>query len=197
MDENRAIVAVLAGGQGRRIGGGKASAMLSGRPLISYPLGAAGEAGLEAVVVAKPATALPPLQERVVLEHELPMHPLCGVIAALEFASESSVASAVVLLACDMPFLTGDLLAWLAELEGTAMAEVGGRAQPLLTRCPTAQITPLRESLAEGLSLTAAMGALAPRMLGEEELSAFGSPERLCFNVNSPEDLRRAEGWLS
>ncbi len=197
MDENRAIVAVLAGGQGQRIGGGKASAILGGRPLISYPLGAAAEVGLEAIVVAKPATTLPPLQVRVVLEPELPMHPLCGAIAALEFALESSPASAVVLLACDMPFLTGDLLAWLAGLEGTAMAEVDGRAQPLLARCPPVQIIPLRESLAEGLSLTAAMGALAPQMLREGELSAFGGPERLCFNVNSPEDLKTAEGWLS
>jgi molybdenum cofactor guanylyltransferase len=197
VDENRAIVAVLAGGQGRRMGGGKASAMLGGRPLISYPLSAAREAGLEAIVVAKPATTLPPLQERVVFEPALPAHPLCGVIAALEFASESSAGSAVVLLACDMPFLTGALLEWLAGLEGTAMAEVDGRPQPLLARCLPTQSGELRESLTDGAPLTAAMERLAPQMLGDEELSAFGSPDRLCFNVNSPEDLQSAEGWLS
>lgn len=197
MEENRAIVAVLAGGQGRRMGGMKASAMLGGRSLISYPLRAAGEAELEAIVVAKPATTLPPLQEQVVLEPEIPTHPLCGVIAALEFASESSAESAVVLLACDMPFLTADLLAWMAGLEGTAMAEVGGRPQPLLARCVPAQSRELRDSLNEGTSLTAAMKRLAPQMLGDEELSAFGSPERLCFNVNSLEDLQSAERWLA
>lgn len=179
------------------MGGGKASAMLGGRPLISYPLRAAREAGLEAIVVAKPATGLPPLRERVVLEPALPAHPLCGVIAALEFASKPSGGSAVVLLACDMPFLTADLLAWLAELEGTAMAEVDGRPQPLLARCLPAQSRELCESLNEGASLTVALGRLAPQMLGDEELGVFGSPERLCFNVNSPEDLQSAEGWLS
>lgn len=47
---------VLAGGRGSRLGGAKATAELAGRPLISYPLAALAEAGLEAVVVAKPDT---------------------------------------------------------------------------------------------------------------------------------------------
>jgi molybdopterin-guanine dinucleotide biosynthesis protein A len=197
VDETSTIVAVIAGGQGQRMGGAKASALLAGRPLISYPLSAARAAGLEAIVVAKPATKLPRLQEQVVLEPELPVHPLCGVIAALEYASESTSARAVVLLACDMPFLTGPLLAWLAGSEGAAMAEVEGRAQPLLARCPTAQSAQLHEALAAGSSLTAAMERLAPQKLDERKLRAFGAPARLCFNVNSPEDLLRAEGWLA
>ena len=55
------IVAVLAGGRGRRMGASKATVALAGEPLISRPLAAARAAGLEAVVVAKPDTALPEL----------------------------------------------------------------------------------------------------------------------------------------
>lgn len=192
----RAIAAVLAGGRGTRIGGEKAVAVLGGRPLIERPLAAARDAGLEAVVVAKPSTCLPPLAEAVVHEPEQPRHPLCGVLAALELAASRSPAPAVLLLACDMPFLSGPLLDWLAGLDGAAMAAVGGRPQPLLARCTTRHLPALRQALSEHRSLRAAICELAPQIVDERELSHFGEPERLCFNVNDADDLRLAESWL-
>jgi molybdopterin-guanine dinucleotide biosynthesis protein A len=194
--EPRTLAAVLAGGRGARLGGAKAMSTLAGAPLISRPLAAAADAGLETIVIAKPSTRLPPLAEQVALEPELPLHPLCGVVAALELAGARSPAPAVLLLACDMPFLTGPLLAWLAGLDGTVMAEVGGRPQPLLARCVPERLPALREALAEQRSLRAALGALAPRVVSERELSRFGDPARLCFNVNDAADLRLAESWL-
>ncbi len=171
-------------------------APLGGRPLISYPLAAARDAGLEAVVVAKPGTRLPALAEPVLLEPELPRHPLCGLLTALEHAAGRSPAPAVLLLACDMPFLTAPLLEWLASLDGAAMAEVGGRAQPLLARCLPAQLAVLQRALEQRRPLREAIAALGPQIVREPELARFGSPERLCFNVNDREDLRRAEEWL-
>jgi len=56
--EGAPLGVVLAGGRGSRLGGAKPTAVLAGRPLISYPLAALAEAGLEAVVVAKPDTDL-------------------------------------------------------------------------------------------------------------------------------------------
>jgi molybdopterin-guanine dinucleotide biosynthesis protein A len=55
-----ALVAVLAGGRGRRMGAPKPLARLGGAPLVERPLAAAAEAGLPAVVVAKAGTRLPP-----------------------------------------------------------------------------------------------------------------------------------------
>ena len=41
----------------------------------------------------------------------------------------------MVVCACDMPYLTGELLAWLSRLEAPlAVASAGGRIQPLLGR---------------------------------------------------------------
>jgi len=192
-----AIVAVLAGGRGQRLGGAKATTLLAGRPLISYPLEAARAGGLDAVVVAKPDSALPALSERVILEPQSPVHPLCGVLAALEHAASLEPPRAVVLAACDMPFLTGPLLAWLAQLDGMAMAQVGGRPQPLLSRCVSEQRGALREALAANRSLTGAIAALQPRILDAQELERFGDPERLCFSVNQPTDLCVAESELT
>jgi molybdopterin-guanine dinucleotide biosynthesis protein A len=190
------IVAVLAGGRGERLGGAKPMTSLGGRPLICHPLAAARGAGLEALVIAKPSTRLPPLAELVLHEPQRPRHPLCGVLTALEHAATRSPAPAVLLLACDMPFLTSPLLGWLASLEGAAMAEVDGRAQPLLSRCEPSDLPVLRRALEERRSLSDALRGLAPRVITERDLARFGRPERLCFNVNDAEDLRRAEEWL-
>ena len=69
------LVAVLAGGHGRRVGGDKPALPLAGWPLIAWPLAAARAAGLEAVVVAKAATPLPELDVSVWVEPEQPSIP--------------------------------------------------------------------------------------------------------------------------
>src|ERR1700726_1402006 len=74
---------VLAGGRGTRLGGEKAGALLDGRPLVEHVIGAIRAAALEPLVVAKADTPLPPLDCPLVIEPDLPQHPLCGVIAGL------------------------------------------------------------------------------------------------------------------
>jgi molybdopterin-guanine dinucleotide biosynthesis protein A len=195
MTDGPAIVAVLAGGRGRRLGGAKPTAALAGRPLVWHALQAAAGAGLDAVVVAKASTGLPSLQVPVLVEPEEPRHPLCGLVTALRFAAEAR-RSAVVALACDMPFVTAPLLAWLAALEGAAMAQVGDRPQPLLARVPVGGLTQMERALADGLALRDALARLAPSILAEQALERFGDPQRLCFNVNDLGDLRQADEWL-
>lgn len=188
---NRALVAVLAGGRARRMGGAKAGVELCRRPLVSYPLRAAARGGLEAVVVAKRHSPLPPLHERVVYEPAQPSHPLCGVLAALRHAP------AVLAVGCDMPFLTGDLLAWMADAEGPAVAALDGRPAPLPALYRQADVPALREAVMAGRSLRATLAGLGARMLDESALAAFGQPRRLLFSVNDPNDLRQAAGWLA
>lgn len=193
----RVQVAVLAGGRGSRLGVGKASAELCGRPLIAYPLQAARAAGLDAVVVAKRASELPQLGVPIVHEPDVPRHPLCGIVAALR-----RTWAPVVAVGCDMPFLTGELLAWLARGgEGAAggrapratAARVGGRLQPLPALYCPADLPALERALAREGSLRATLAELGPRVLDEDTLRVFGEPERLCFSVNDARDLRTAE----
>jgi molybdopterin-guanine dinucleotide biosynthesis protein A len=125
------------------------------------------------------------------------VHPLCGVLTALEFAAQRTPPPAVVIIACDMPFVTGELLAWIGSLRGAAVAEVDGRLQPLLAHYHPLQRSILQAALAAQSSLSAAVSSLEPRVLQERELSRFGDPERLCFNVNDQDDLAQAEAWLA
>ena len=176
------LVVVLAGGRSRRMGSPKALVELGGRPLLAWVLAAALDAGLEAVVVAKPGSPLPPLDVPLWPEPEQPAHPLAGIVAALERAAPR----AVVVLACDMPFVPAELITGLAALDAVAAAPRGEAfparyapaALPVL-RAGLEREAPVREVLAE---------------LGAVEVAA-GDP-RVLLGVNDPEALARAAALL-
>jgi molybdenum cofactor guanylyltransferase len=194
--EQRPLVAVLAGGLGSRLGGDKPAARLGGMPLLAYPLAAAREAGLPAIVVAKRDTPLPAVEAEILLEPEQPRHPLCGVLTALRGAGSTS-APAVIALACDMPFVGPELLLALAAIDGPALLRFDGRLQPLPARIPGSALASLTEALDARLSLREALAALQPRVIEQDELEGLGDPRQMCFNVNDAEDLRTAAGWLA
>ena len=190
---NGPLGAVLAGGRGSRIGAPKATVELAGRPLIDYPLAAVGDAGLEPLVVAKTDTALPPLYCRAIREPDLPRHPLCGIVAALRSAGGRPL----VIVGCDMPFVSAALLAWLgSSSEPLVVPSVGGSLQPLLARYDRVLLPALEAALDREAPLQRTVESLRPRMVAEEELARFGEPGLLCLNVNTREDLEAAERVL-
>jgi molybdopterin-guanine dinucleotide biosynthesis protein A len=194
--ERSALVAVLAGGRGRRAGGAKALVELDGRPLISYPLRAASTAGLPALVVAKRDSALPALEVPVLREPDHPRHPLCGVVAALRSVEDER--RPVLAVGCDMPFLSADLLRWLALRPGDAVGlEVGGELAPLPALYRAVQLPRLELDLARDRPLRATLAGTAAELVAEQELRRFGDPARLCFSVNDANDLALARRWLA
>ena len=171
----------------------KAMVELASRPLVSRVVSTVGSAGLEPIVVAKPDSPLPRLDCRVLSEPSEPHHPLTGLIAALG----ASAGRAVVAIACDMPLVPARLISWLAQLEEeVAVCEADGRLQPLLGRYSPSACEQLAESLERGESMTDAVTALDPFIVSEEKVARFGDPQRIFFNINSPEDLAAAETML-
>lgn len=172
----------------------KAMVELASRPLVSRVVATVGSAGLDPVVVAKPDSPLPKLDCRVLTEPSEPSHPLNGVVTALG----ASAGRGVVAIACDMPLVPAKLLSWLAQLEErVAVCEVSGRLEPLLGRYSPGVSAQLAESLAAGASMRDAVAALDPFVIAEERVARFGDPARIFFNVNSREDLERAEQLLA
>ena len=189
----RPIGVVLAGGAGRRMGGGKASVELHGVPLLAYPVAALQAVLDEVVVVAKGDSELPPLPGiGIWTEPDAPRHPLTGIVHALEQVD----GRAVLVCAGDLPFVTAPLVAELARADaGGAPALVpraGGRLQPLLARYEPGALAPLAAALA-GLERAARLyeivAAIGPRTLEIAD-------ERPFFNVNRPEDLLTAAALL-
>ena len=97
----------------------------------------------------------------------------------------------------DMPFVTAELLSRLAACDSIAAVKAEGRLQPLPARYDAAALESLERALAAGEPATAALESLEPETIGEAELRRFGDPALLCFNVNSPADLERAERLLA
>jgi molybdopterin-guanine dinucleotide biosynthesis protein A len=191
--EEGALGVVLAGGRGSRLGGAKPTAELAGRPLISYPLAALAEAGLEAVVVAKPDTDLPPLDADVLAEAAEPVHPLTGIVAALRQTGRP-----IAVIGCDFPFVPAALLRALADApEPLVVPAPGGEPQPLVARWTPALLPALDAALDREEALRRTVAALSPRLLEDAQLAPFGDPARIFFNVNTPADLRHAEGAVS
>src|SRR3954447_14869992 len=116
------IGVLLAGGQGRRIGGDKAVVELEGRALILYPLEALHEVCEQVVVVAKRDTMLPPLAGLADLwiEPDEPRHPLTGVEHALRLAAGRPV----LVLAVDLPLVDGATLTAIAHADPQGAAAV-------------------------------------------------------------------------
>ncbi|MDW5594324.1 molybdenum cofactor guanylyltransferase [Conexibacter stalactiti] len=191
-DRKGPIGVVLAGGSGRRIGGGKAVVELHGRPLVSYPVGVLQAALGRVAVVAKADTELPPLPGvEIWTEPEEPRHPLAGIVHALDGAQ----GRAVVVAAGDMPFLTEQLVRHVATAEAggrpAVVPRAGGRMQPLLARYEPPAL-PLLLSALSGppRPLTEVVERLEPRLL-----EADGDAEAF-FNVNLPEDLLTATAMM-
>ena len=182
---------VLAGGRGARLGGEKAAVLLAGRPLIEHVIDAVRAGGLEPIVVAKEDSVLPALDCRVVREPDLPRHPLCGIVAGLRETRDD----AAVVCPTDMPFVTGELLAWLAA-QPEPLVVVGGvgRVQPLLGRYATALLPALETLLAAELPMRELAERLHARVVDDVELAAFGEPARLLVNINTAAELASAGG---
>jgi molybdopterin-guanine dinucleotide biosynthesis protein A len=178
---------VLAGGQGRRIGGEKAIVSLAGRPLVSYPVNALRSVLSQVRVVAKAGTELPALHGvEVWTEPAQPHHPLVGIVEALRRAAPR----AVLVCAADMPFLTAEAVSALAFADARgapAVVAVGEKGlEPLFARYEQSALDRLARAAAEARApMREVVAALGPRRVPVD-------PDVL-FNINSPGDVKRAE----
>jgi molybdopterin-guanine dinucleotide biosynthesis protein A len=119
---------------------------------------------------------------------------LGGIHAALHHA-----ASPVLIVAWDMPFVPAALLARLRALgdgADVAVPESGSRrgVEPLCAFYAPSCLPAIEQSLAAGDRRVIGFHAhVRVARLRADEVSAFGDPERLFMNVNTPDDLAIAE----
>ena len=125
-------VVILAGGEGRRIGGGKPLRRFGGERLIDRALRQAHRwSGLVAIAVRDPAQ-VGPVTARLIRDIDVP-GPLGGLISGLLFARENGC-EFLLAIPADMPFLPPDLLDRLHGAignHGCALAASGGHLHPV------------------------------------------------------------------
>jgi molybdopterin-guanine dinucleotide biosynthesis protein A len=183
----RMIVGVFAGGRGRRMGGVDKALLPAPdgeETLIARLLRLAQQAGLDSVVVGGSAAHDAPLAD------EPPgIGPIGGLCALLAHARGRPA----IALACDLPYVSAELLARLAGAVSGAAVLVprdapSGKWQPLFARYDSARVLPVvRAEIARGTrSLQALLGAVHV-----EELALTEAEHAQLRDWDEPADMQR------
>lgn len=184
----RPLLGVLAGGQGRRMGGrDKAWLPAPGgaQALIERLLGLGTALGLPIVVAGGNA----PAGVHRLSDEAAGVGPIGGLCALLAYAGTRPV----IALACDLPYVQAPLLARLVDAESSAAVLAprdpeSGKWQPLFARyTPERALPAFRAALASGeRSLQTVL-----RELPVEELELSADEHALLRDWDQPDDMLR------
>jgi molybdopterin-guanine dinucleotide biosynthesis protein A len=186
-----ATLAILAGGQSRRMGRPKAELRVGGKPILSYLLDRFAWSG-PTLLVTTPGRERPAGWERFDREATDPAPgegPLRGVLTALE----ATTTQILVVASCDMPGVEGRQLSriaeWLAEHSESPLIMLtrdDGSLEPLPFAVRASALGLIRDHLAAGgRSLHSLM-----QIPGASSLAAPSDwPASTWMNLNTPDDV--------
>ncbi|HTX62654.1 MAG TPA: molybdenum cofactor biosynthesis protein MoaE [Acidimicrobiales bacterium] len=192
---------LLTGGSSRRMGTDKATLVVDGASLASRGASALAAVTSLAVEVGPGTTGLPH-----VTEEPAGSGPLAAVVAGwAELVRRTGERQPAVVLACDLPWVSPGLVAWLAGRPGEAsvVPVAQGVPQPLCARWAVADLERAGAQLAAGeRSLQRVFGPATVLVADDDvELATWARSFR---DVDTPEDLaclalappREGEDWI-
>ncbi len=193
---------ILAGGQSRRMGVDKALLRLpSGGPtLIERVVEAARAVTDDVVIVAEDAGRLPPMAVRTASDAIAGAGPLAGLVAGFAAARHPDI----LVLACDLPYLSVPLLRWMAGLPRTwdalvpVLPNADGTAgwEPLHALYTRPCLVPMRAALDRGdRQATAFFPAINVQPLTADEMRPHDLAGRSTISVNTPDAWAEAVRW--
>jgi molybdopterin-guanine dinucleotide biosynthesis protein A len=190
--------AILAGGFSRRLGQDKAALQLGGKPLALW----VSEALAPLVVSSWLITNQPLAHQSFGLPLITDLRPFQGPAGGLITALFSARTPWVLAAAVDNPFLAPALLAALAARAGrTSRPAVVCRSPRGLEPFPglyAIRLLPvLQDFLQTDRRPTRFLEICRPQVVSETEVLALDPEGRSFFNLNTPQDLQRAEAWLA
>ncbi len=128
--------------------------------------------------------------------------PGAGPLGAIATALRVSSASWNLIVACDLPYLTKDWLAYIIERavksEADAVVPMNERgAEPLCAMYHKRSEAPIRKALARGTrKITDGLSGVRVENIERAEWKAFDSEGYLFKNMNSPADYEEAKAKL-
>jgi len=198
--------ALLAGGRSRRMGRDKGLIEIDGKPMVEHVIARLRPQVHRIVIIANddPAcfsgTCLPVVPDTV----EDRAGPLAGLHAALEWVlSETPEARYVATVPVDTPFLPADLVARLSTAlreagAGSAIAASGGTRHPVVGLWEAALIDEVADALQAGVRAMIRFAEMQTSAVVDFPFTDIGGAAvDPFFNVNTPDDLQRAEAILS
>jgi len=189
-------VIVLAGGEGRRIGGAKPLRLLGGDRLVDRAIAFARRFSNHVALSVGAGSELPDCPIPQIVDPEPGWGALAGVAAGLDFAAGLGLET-LLTLPCDSPFLPDDLaerlVAALQPEHGAAIPGSGGRLHPACGLWRTCLRGLLADYAAGG---GRSLHGFAERA-GFVEVDWPSRPIDPFFNINHPNQLARAEVMLA
>jgi molybdopterin-guanine dinucleotide biosynthesis protein A len=186
---------ILVGGASSRMGTDKALLDLDGQNFVERIHAALASITTETTLVGAQSlgAAWPQL-------HAIPdVHVKWGALGGLHTALAACRAEWAVVVACDLPFVTGELFVRLASLrenfEAIVPVQTDGRWQPL---CALYRASACTERAAELIAAgerrpRALLNLINTRRVMFKELSDLQSADLFFTNVNTPEDYANAK----
>ena len=197
----KASAIILAGGKNSRIGKNKAFIELpTGETILQHTINVLQEIFPEIIIVTNQSQdpefgkdAYLKFNAQVVEDLIKESGPLGGIFTGLCY----SVSKHNFVVACDMPFIKPALIRLLLEESGNydvVIPEIDGEVEPLFAVYSKNCISVMFEHLQkQNLKIRQVLGKLNLRKIGREEIDRL-DPEHLSFfNINTQEDLKRAE----
>jgi molybdopterin-guanine dinucleotide biosynthesis protein A len=184
--------AILAGGRASRLHGrDKAALEIGDARVLDRQIAVLRAVARRIVIIGGPARDVD--DEVHVIEDLVPGGgPLGGIYTALRNATTPRM----LVVACDMPFLTAPFLEYLASVGHGCDVAVPRDAQgrhPLCAAWDVAAADRLEHLLAQGVRAVAdALRLLRVHVIAKDALGTFDPGGRLLHNINTPDDLARA-----
>lgn len=186
------ICVILAGGEGRRMGGNKPLRAWGGSTLVGNAVRLARRVTDEVAVAVRDPRQVGPIPAHVIMDDPAVEGPLAGLAAGLRAAREMGVPT-LLTLPCDMPRLPEDLHARLAAaLEKApqalaAVARADGELHPVCALWRTSALQRLPAYLESGARSLKGFAAACGHVAADWPPAAAAR----FANVNTPEELDR------
>ena len=188
---------ILAGGNNSRISTTKSFIKLDSRAIIENTIQILSKEFDEVTIVANDRGKYLHLGPKVVSDIFVHNGPLGGIHAGLTVSG--SFYNFVV--ACDMPFITRDIIHYLkAQVDGydIIIPERNGLLEPLCAIYSQNCLKPIAEQLASGdLRVRSFFDQVRVKKINSEGFKQFDPEQKAFFNINTPQDLERAERNLA
>jgi molybdopterin-guanine dinucleotide biosynthesis protein A len=189
-------IAILCGGQSRRMGEDKGLKLFLGRPLIERVVARVRRLSSAITLITNRPNDYAFLGLHMFGDETPGLGPLGGMLTALTHCQSSRLA----LIACDMPFVNPSLLAHAAklledDLFDAAVPLTPNGYEPLHAVYRTSACLPAVQAAidARELSLHKLLASLNMRAITPDECAPF-DPHQLAFtNVNTPDEWLMAE----
>lgn len=193
MKENNVGAIIIAGGKSSRMGSDKGLKMLNGKPLIGYALAAVLPICKD-VIISTNNAEYDQFGFQLVADNHKDIGPMGGLQAALSASKYDSN----IVISCDTPFVTTEILSKIANagFENCALLDGQKRIHPLIGLYTKETLNQIIFQIAKQNYKMMDLLEEINCQLYTPSIALQKKYPNLCFNVNTEESLMEAEAIL-